>query len=60
MPLADAFPNPPTSQLTLRLPAAPTGPVLLADLQGRTVRRWALARASGTIPLAAWRRACTC
>uniref|UniRef100_UPI0037447532 T9SS type A sorting domain-containing protein n=1 Tax=Hymenobacter siberiensis TaxID=2848396 RepID=UPI0037447532 len=25
--------------------------MLLADLQGRTVRRWALAQASGTVPL---------
>ncbi|MFC6223505.1 T9SS type A sorting domain-containing protein [Hymenobacter artigasi] len=52
VPLAEAFPNPAHDQLTLRLPAAPTGPVLLADLQGRTVRRWALAQANGTVPLA--------
>lgn len=51
VPLAEAFPNPAHDQLTLRLPAPPTGPVLLADLQGRTVRRWQLAKATGTVPL---------
>ncbi|WP_457069510.1 T9SS type A sorting domain-containing protein [Hymenobacter sp. UYAg731] len=51
VPLADAFPNPAHDQLSLRLPAPPTGPVLLADLQGRTVRRWVLAQANGTVPL---------
>jgi uncharacterized delta-60 repeat protein len=51
VPPADAFPNPAHDQLSLRLPAPPTGPVLLADLQGRTVRRWQLAQASGTVPL---------
>ncbi|MBH8560156.1 T9SS type A sorting domain-containing protein [Hymenobacter negativus] len=52
VPLAEAFPNPAHEQLSLRLPAPPTGPVLLADLQGRTVRRWSLAQACGTVPLA--------
>ncbi|MDB5269747.1 MAG: hypothetical protein JWP58_2787 [Hymenobacter sp.] len=51
VPLAEAFPNPAHGQLSLRLPAPPTGPVLLADLQGRTVRRWQLAQATGTVPL---------
>ncbi|MDO7853622.1 T9SS type A sorting domain-containing protein [Hymenobacter convexus] len=52
VPLADVFPNPAHGQLNLRLPAPPTGPVLLTDLQGRTVRRWPLAQANGTVPLA--------
>lgn len=52
VPLADVFPNPAHDHLTLRLPALPTGPVLLADLQGRTVRRWPLAQLNGTVPLA--------
>ena len=52
VPLAEAFPNPAHGQLNLRLPAVPTGPVVLADLQGRTVRRWPLSQASGAVPLA--------
>ena len=49
VPLAEVFPNPAHDQLQVRLPARPTGSVVLADLQGRTVRRWALAQASGTV-----------
>jgi uncharacterized delta-60 repeat protein len=52
VPLADVFPNPAHEDLSLRLPAPPTGPLLLNDLQGRTVRRWPLAQASSTVPLA--------
>ncbi|GAB3862089.1 hypothetical protein GCM10028822_42420 [Hymenobacter terrigena] len=51
VPLAEAFPNPAHGQLNLRLPAPATGPVLLTDLQGSTVRRWTLAQANGTVPL---------
>ncbi|WP_460503268.1 T9SS type A sorting domain-containing protein, partial [Hymenobacter agri] len=49
VPLAEVFPNPAHEQLQLRLPATPTGPIILADLQGRAVRRWTLAQASGTV-----------
>lgn len=51
-PEIDVFPNPAHEQITLRLPAPPTGPVVLTDLQGRTVRRWPLAQSSGTVSLA--------
>jgi uncharacterized delta-60 repeat protein len=49
LPRAEVFPNPAHDQFNLRLPARPTGPVLLADLQGRVVRRWSLAQAAGTV-----------
>jgi uncharacterized delta-60 repeat protein len=52
VPLADVFPNPAHGQLSLRLPAPPTGPLLLNDLQGRTVRRWPISRANNTVSLA--------
>ncbi|MFD2718024.1 T9SS type A sorting domain-containing protein [Hymenobacter monticola] len=51
VPLAEVFPNPAHERLSLRLPAPPTGPLLLNDLQGRLVRRWPLSQASSTVPL---------
>ena len=50
-PLAEVFPNPAHEQISVLLPAQPTGPATLADLQGRTVRRWALARTTDRLPL---------
>ncbi|MDQ2770600.1 MAG: T9SS type A sorting domain-containing protein, partial [Bacteroidota bacterium] len=49
--LAEVFPNPAHEQLSVRLPAAPTGPATVADVQGRTVRHWVLARATDNLPL---------
>ncbi len=49
--LAEVFPNPAHELLSVRLPAAPTGPATVADVQGRLVRRWVLARATDNLPL---------
>lgn len=49
--LAEVFPNPAHEQMSVRLPAAPTGPATVADVQGRTVRRWTMARATDNLPL---------
>ena len=50
-PLTEVFPNPAHEQLSVHLPAQPTGLATVADLQGRTVRRWALARTTDHLPL---------